>query len=81
MLQEEAKSGYRSDMCTSMLKSLNNFISVKEFWETQDSLLAGDDFRLWCLGLSGQYRSSATFFVSEYAGGEDKFCLCFIPAV
>jgi cysteinyl-tRNA synthetase len=50
-----------------MSKSLKNFISIQEFLAenttTAGSILESpsDDFRLWCLGLSGSYRGPATF--------------------
>jgi cysteinyl-tRNA synthetase len=55
-----------------MSKSLKNFITIKELLRNDDgdsssikpiSLFESpaDDFRLWCLGLSGSYRSPATY--------------------
>jgi cysteinyl-tRNA synthetase len=48
-----------------MSKSLKNFVSIQEFLTKVDSASAlespADDFRLWCLGLSGSYRGPATF--------------------
>jgi cysteinyl-tRNA synthetase len=49
-----------------MSKSLKNFVSIQEFLaelDTSSSSLESpaDDFRLWCLGLSGSYRGPATF--------------------
>ena len=51
-----------------MSKSLKNFVSIQEFLaeysdkESSSSLESpADDFRLWCLGLSGSYRGPATF--------------------
>jgi cysteinyl-tRNA synthetase len=49
-----------------MSKSLKNFITIQELLEmdtaAKSALSApGDDFRLWCLGLSGSYRGSATY--------------------
>ena len=49
-----------------MSKSLKNFVSIQEFlaeFGTSSSSLQSpaDDFRLWCLGLSGSYRGPATF--------------------
>lgn len=49
-----------------MSKSLKNFITIKELLEvdaTVKSALSapGDDFRLWCLGISGSYRGPATY--------------------
>jgi len=54
-----------------MSKSLKNFVSIQEFLlaerahantDGQSALESpGDDFRLWCLGLSGSYRGPATF--------------------
>ena len=56
-----------------MSKSLKNFVSIQEFLSS--SLVAGnestglecpaDDFRLWCLGLSGSYRGPATFSTDQ----------------
>eukprot|EP00980_Cylindrotheca_fusiformis_P011865 scaffold2817_cov130-Cylindrotheca_fusiformis.AAC.20 len=48
-----------------MSKSLKNFISIREFLGGR-SLASplespGDDFRLWCLGLSGSYRAPTSF--------------------
>jgi len=40
-----------------MSKSLKNFVSIQDFLKEFDT----DDFRLWCLGLSGSYRGPATF--------------------
>lgn len=49
-----------------MSKSLKNFVTIQELLEmdtaAKSALSApGDDFRLWCLGLSGSYRGSATY--------------------
>lgn len=55
-----------------MSKSLKNFITIKDLLRSDDhessssksiSLFdsPADDFRLWCLGLSGSYRSPATY--------------------
>jgi cysteinyl-tRNA synthetase len=48
-----------------MSKSLKNFITIREFLEEFGSSSTmespADDFRLWCLGLSGSYRGPATF--------------------
>jgi cysteinyl-tRNA synthetase len=48
-----------------MSKSLKNFITVRALLSqgNQDSALSSpaDDFRLWCLGLSGSYRGPATY--------------------
>ena len=48
-----------------MSKSLKNFVTIQEFLKefgSSSSLESpADDFRLWCLGLSGSYRSPATF--------------------
>jgi cysteinyl-tRNA synthetase len=56
-----------------MSKSLKNFITIREMLSsgTDDGLYQqssndawhskSDDFRLWCLGLSGSYRGPATF--------------------
>jgi cysteinyl-tRNA synthetase len=48
-----------------MSKSLKNFITIQVMLSSQDTASAlsspGDDFRLWCLGLSGSYRSHATY--------------------
>lgn len=48
-----------------MSKSLKNFVSIRDFLNESSSESAlespGDDFRLWCLGLSGSYRGPATF--------------------
>ena len=48
-----------------MSKSLKNFISIQEFLVEYNKGSAldspSDDFRLWCLGLSGSYRGPATF--------------------
>lgn len=48
-----------------MSKSLKNFITIREILETDidGSLLdsPADDFRCWCLGLSGSYRGQVTY--------------------
>lgn len=48
-----------------MSKSLKNFISIQDFlaeYNTGSTLESpSDDFRLWCLSLSGSYRGAATF--------------------
>jgi cysteinyl-tRNA synthetase len=49
-----------------MSKSLKNFISIQDFLASYSadyspSESPSDDFRLWCLGLSGSYRGPATF--------------------
>ena len=58
-----------------MSKSLKNFVTIREMLgisNTERSVLThskendewsspGDDFRLWCLGLSGSYRGPATY--------------------
>ena len=50
-----------------MSKSLKNFITIEEMLAKDDgeahSTLSSpaDDFRLWCLGLSGSYRGTATY--------------------
>ena len=50
-----------------MSKSLKNFITVKEFLQssTDDNQSSyssrSDDLRIWCLGLSGSYRSTAVY--------------------
>ena len=62
-----------------MSKSLKNFITIKEILQANDHDDNGDnvvkmnlpfespadDFRLWCLGLSGSYRSPATYSKSR----------------
>jgi cysteinyl-tRNA synthetase len=54
-----------------MSKSLKNFITIKELLSdvaggagaglTSTLSSSADDFRLWCLGLSGPYRGNATY--------------------
>ena len=48
-----------------MSKSLKNFITIRELLSqgaTNSTLSSpADDFRLWCLGLSGSYRGPATY--------------------
>ena len=53
-----------------MSKSLKNFISIQDWLDQAAANVGGthnpraaaaDDFRLWCLGLSGSYRKTATF--------------------
>lgn len=49
-----------------MSKSLKNFITVQEMLKSDDAQISSlsspaDDFRLWCLGLSGPYRGPATY--------------------
>ena len=58
-----------------MSKSLKNFVSIEDFlnnYNSSDITKAtnalespADDFRLWCLGLSGSYRGPATFSTSR----------------
>ena len=64
-----------------MSKSLKNFVSIEDFLSgnvnidgnddnTNDSSnnaleSPSDDFRLWCLGLSGSYRGPATFSITR----------------
>ena len=61
-----------------MSKSLKNFITIQEWLEeatanapkerTEEAKrAAADDFRLWCLGLSGPYRGTATFSQTRMA--------------
>jgi cysteinyl-tRNA synthetase len=50
-----------------MSKSIKNFVTIQEFLnrktegKTNEFDCPADDFRLWCLGLSGPYRGPATF--------------------
>jgi cysteinyl-tRNA synthetase len=48
-----------------MSKSLKNFVTIQDMLSesTSESSLSSraDDFRLWCLGLSGSYRGAATY--------------------
>lgn len=55
-----------------MSKSLKNFVTIREmlgiangtkstFYDESDWISPADDFRLWCLGLSGSYRGPATY--------------------
>jgi cysteinyl-tRNA synthetase len=48
-----------------MSKSLKNFVTIQDMLSesTSESSLSSraDDFRLWCLGLSGSYRGPATY--------------------
>jgi cysteinyl-tRNA synthetase len=47
-----------------MSKSLKNFVSIEELLQDDNpSSLSSpaDDFRLWCLGMSGSYRGPATY--------------------
>ena len=54
-----------------MSKSLKNFITIKEILNDTNSSSQSpfdspaDDFRLWCLGLSGSYRGPATYSKSR----------------
>ncbi len=64
-----------------MSKSLKNFVSIQDFLEGRVDLgeedetipqsvtsaleSPSDDFRLWCLGLSGSYRGPATFSMTR----------------
>jgi len=61
-----------------MSKSLKNFITIQGWLEkatanapkerTEEAKrAAADDFRLWCLGLSGSYRGTATFSETRMA--------------
>ena len=48
-----------------MSKSLKNFVTIQDMLSesTSESSLSSraDDFRLWCLGMSGSYRGAATY--------------------
>ena len=54
-----------------MSKSLKNFVTIREMLnisskehtneESNEWYSPADDFRLWCIGLSGSYRGSATY--------------------
>lgn len=48
-----------------MSKSLKNFVTIRQLLSTSSSSSSlaspADDFRLWCLGLSGSYRGPATY--------------------
>ncbi|KAL7486175.1 hypothetical protein ACHAW6_012825, partial [Cyclotella cf. meneghiniana] len=52
-----------------MSKSLKNFITIREMLDSSSEMerwddewvSPADDFRLWCLGLSGSYRGPATY--------------------
>lgn len=52
-----------------MSKSLKNFVTIREMLGTSNNIndeinawsCPSDDFRLWCLGLSGSYRGPATY--------------------
>ena len=47
-----------------MSKSLKNFVSIRQLLSTSSSsslASPADDFRLWCLGISGSYRGPATY--------------------
>ena len=52
-----------------MSKSLKNFITVRDMLKSGQTSCdgsgafesPGDDFRLWCFGLSGSYRAPATY--------------------
>ena len=55
-----------------MSKSLKNFITIRDVLKTnkEEALSStldspADDFRLWCLGLSGSYRGPATYSKSR----------------
>jgi cysteinyl-tRNA synthetase len=51
-----------------MSKSLKNFITIKDMLSsgTDEALDSpADDFRVWCLGLSGSYRGPATYSKSR----------------
>jgi cysteinyl-tRNA synthetase len=54
-----------------MSKSLKNFITIAELLNDKEgsaSFLSSpaDDFRLWCLGLSGSYRDDAATYASHH---------------
>jgi cysteinyl-tRNA synthetase len=49
-----------------MSKSLKNFVTIQDmlsegYSETSLAASPADDFRLWCLGMSGSYRGPATY--------------------
>ena len=48
-----------------MSKSLKNFVTIRQLLSTSSSSSSlaspADDFRLWCLGISGSYRGPATY--------------------
>ena len=47
-----------------MSKSLKNFVTIRQLLSTSSSsslASPADDFRLWCLGISGSYRGPATY--------------------
>jgi len=50
-----------------MSKSLKNFVTIRSLLESRQVSASSsidspaDDFRLWCLGLSGSYRDSTTY--------------------
>ncbi len=55
-----------------MSKSLKNFITIRSLLKSDTSTShesifhsPSDDFRLWCLGLSGSYRAPATYSESR----------------
>jgi len=53
-----------------MSKSLKNFITIRDMLQDHQNEPASlacpaDDFRLWCLGLSGPYKGSATYSKSR----------------
>jgi len=58
-------TGHLNIQGRKMSKSLKNFITVREMLESEDDSSSlsssADDFRLWCLGLSGSYRGPATY--------------------
>lgn len=59
-----------------MSKSLKNFISIRDFlgkYDVSSTMESpADDFRLWCLGLSGSYRAPATFSESRLSEARNK---------
>lgn len=59
-------TGHLNIQGLKMSKSLKNFVTIRELLEvdsTAKSALTSppDDFRLWCLGLSGSYRGPASY--------------------
>ena len=52
-----------------MSKSLKNFVTIRQLLSTSSSSSSlaspADDFRLWCLGISGSYRGPATYSESR----------------
>ena len=68
-----------------MSKSLKNFVTIEEMLQAGGDGLGSpaDDFRLWCLGLAGSYRATATYSqdrLNEAKVTREKIVRCLMDA-